>query len=100
MAVYVVAQIRIRDASTYAAYTAGFLAVLHQYGGRLLAADNAPVVLEGEWSAEKINILAFDDEPAMRRWADSPEYLSISSDRQASTEGVVLLVHGVGATRG
>jgi uncharacterized protein (DUF1330 family) len=37
--VYVVAQLTIHDRERYQRYTAGFMAVLKQHGGRLLAAD-------------------------------------------------------------
>jgi uncharacterized protein (DUF1330 family) len=48
LTVYVVAQLRIHDRERYDAYAAGFMPVLIRYGGRLLAADEAPTVLEGE----------------------------------------------------
>lgn len=96
MTVYVVAQIRIHDRERYDAYAAAFMPVLIQHGGRLLAADEAPAVLEGEWTGEKLNIIAFPDEPAARRWMESEEYRAIAADRLAASEGVVLLVQGFG----
>lgn len=96
MTVYVVAQIRIHDRPRYDRYSAAFMPVLVRYGGRLLAADEAPAVLEGEWAAEKLNIIAFPDEEAARRWMDSPEYREIAIDRLAASEGVVLLAGGFG----
>lgn len=96
MTVYVVAQIRIRDRERYDAYAARFMPVLIQYGGRLLAADEAPAVLEGRWTGEKLNIISFDDEAAARRWMDSAEYRAIAVDRLAASDGVVLLVQGFG----
>lgn len=96
MTVYVVAQIRIHDRERYDAYAAAFMPVLIQYGGRLLAADEAPAVLEGEWTGEKLNIISFDNETAAHRWMESEEYRAIAVDRLAASEGVVLLVHGFG----
>ena len=96
MTVYVVAQIRIHDRERYDAYAAAFMPVLIQYGGRLLAADELPQVLEGTWTGQKLNIIAFPDEPAARRWMELEEYRAIAADRLASSEGVVLLVQGFG----
>ena len=96
MTVYVVAQIRIHDRERYDAYAAAFLPVLIQYGGRLLAADESPGVLEGHWAGQKLNIIGFPDEPAARRWLESEEYRAIAVDRLAASDGVVLLVHGFG----
>jgi uncharacterized protein (DUF1330 family) len=94
MTVYVVARIRIHDRDRYDRYAAAFMPVLIQYGGRLLAADEAPVRLEGAWGAEKLNIIAFPDEEAARRWMYSDEYRAIAVDRLAASEGDVLLVRG------
>ncbi|HEX8480919.1 MAG TPA: DUF1330 domain-containing protein [Allosphingosinicella sp.] len=96
MTVYVVAQIRILDRVRYDAYAAAFMPVLIQYGGRLLAADEAPAVLEGRWAGQKLNIIGFPDEPAARRWMESEEYRAIAADRLAASDGVVLLVQGFG----
>jgi uncharacterized protein (DUF1330 family) len=95
MTVYLVARIRIHDRERYNLYAARFMPVLIQYGGRLLAADEAPVPIEGGWDGEKLNIIAFPDEAAARRWMDSPEYREIATDRLAASDGIVLLVHGL-----
>jgi uncharacterized protein (DUF1330 family) len=92
--VYIVARIIIHDRERYERYAAAFMPVLIQYGGRLLAADEAPVTLEGRWDGEKHDIIAFPDEAAARRWMDSEEYRAIAVDRLAASEGIVLLVHG------
>ncbi len=95
MTVYVIAQITIHDRAAYDRYLAGFMPVLMQYGGRLLVADEQPEVVQGTWSGSKVIVMSFADRDACQRWADSPEYRRISVDREAGTEGVVLLVRGV-----
>lgn len=96
MTVYIVAQIRIHDRERYDAYAAAFMPVLIRHGGRLLAADEAPAVLEGDWAGQKLNIIGFPDEAAARRWMESEEYRAIAVDRLAASEGVVLLVQSFG----
>lgn len=96
MTAYVIAQISIHDQERYDRYAAGFLPVLAQYGGRVLAVQDGPDVAQGQWDHDRIVILSFDDRAAADRWAGSPEYRKISEDRLASTEGVVLFVNGLG----
>jgi uncharacterized protein (DUF1330 family) len=98
MTVYIVARIRIHDRDRYDRYAAAFMPVLIQYGGRLLAADEAPVPLEGAWDGEKLNLISFPDEAAARLWMESEEYRAIAVDRLAASKGIVMLVHGFDAT--
>ncbi len=95
MTVYAVAQLSIHDRARYDRYAARFLQVLQQFEGWLLAADESPVVVEGEWPHEKVVVVAFPDRAEFERWASSPEYQEISRDRVASTTGTVLLVAGL-----
>ncbi len=97
MTVYVIGQITIHDRAAYDRYLAGFMPVLIQHGGRLLVADEKPEVVEGNWSGSKVIVLSFADREAFERWMNSAEYRQISVDREAGTEGVILLVRGVKA---
>ena len=72
MAVYVIAQITITDRARYERYQARFMPVLQKYEGRLLAADEHPLVAEGAWDRD------------------------LAVDRKAGSTGVVLLVKGIG----
>src|SRR5262245_45224435 len=92
--VYALAQITIHDRERYERYVARFPPVLQKFQGRLLAADESPVVLEGDWPHTKVVLIAFGDRAGLERWASSPEYQEISKDRVASTSGTVLLVSG------
>ncbi len=95
MTVYVLAQLSIHDRARYDRYAAGFMAVLDRYGGRLLAADERPEVVEGAFDREKVVLIEFPDRDSAYRWSTSPEYREIAVDRVASTEAVVLMVRGV-----
>ena len=53
--------------------------------GRLLAADESPMVVEGTWDGDKVVLLWFPDEAAYREWAESPDYQEIVKDRKAGT---------------
>ena len=94
MTVYILAQLSFTDRPRYDAYMAQFMEVFDQFNGRVLAADEAPAVLEGEWPHQKAVLLQFPDEASMREWATSPAYQEISKDRVAGSRGPVLLLHG------
>jgi uncharacterized protein (DUF1330 family) len=96
MTVYALAQLRIHDREPYERYMTRFMPVLTKYHGKLLAADEAPRVLEGEWwDRNKIVLMEFADKDAFRAWATSPEYTEIAVDRKAGADAVVLLIKGI-----
>jgi uncharacterized protein (DUF1330 family) len=95
MAVYALAQLNIHDRERYGRYMSRFMPVLEKYNGKLLAADDAPRVLEGQWwDRNKVVLMEFADKDAFRAWASSPEYNEIAEDRKASADVVVLLIKG------
>jgi uncharacterized protein (DUF1330 family) len=95
MTAYVIAQISIHDRARYEKYVAGFMPILIKYGGRLLAADEAPEIVQGTWDRDKVIVMAFADAASAHGWMSSDEYQEISKDRIAATTGTVLLVHGI-----
>ncbi|UPT62840.1 MAG: DUF1330 domain-containing protein [Hyphomonadaceae bacterium JAD_PAG50586_4] len=96
MAVYALAQLNIHDRERYGRYMSLFMPVLEKYNGKLLAADDAPRVLEGQWwDRNKVVLMEFADKDAFRAWASSPEYNEIAVDRKASADVVVLLINGI-----
>lgn len=95
MTVYALAQISIHDRERYDRYAAKFMEVLLKYDGRLLAADEHPAVIEGEWPYDKVVLMSFENRDAFEKWASSPEYQEISKDRIAATTGVVILTRGL-----
>jgi uncharacterized protein (DUF1330 family) len=95
MSVYAIAQLWIHDPARYGRYVERFMGVMKNYQGRVLVADEHPVVLEGAWDGNKIVVISFPDEPAFRAWAESPEYLEIAKDRKAGAKSVILLVKGI-----
>jgi uncharacterized protein (DUF1330 family) len=95
--VYAIAQLRFTDRASYDRYQARFMDVFARFSGRLLAADERPQVIEGDWDREKLVLMSFPDEPAFRAWAESPEYQAISKDRHAGSDAVVLLAQGIDA---
>jgi len=95
MPVYAIAQLTITDRAAYRRYQDRFMDVFQRFRGRLLAADESPKVVEGDWDREKVVLLSFPDEAAFWEWAESAEYQEIVKDRWAGSTAVVLLVQGL-----
>lgn len=92
MSVYVIAQLSITDRAAYNRYQAKFFDVFRKFKGELLAADEKPEVVEGDWQREKVVLMRFPDKAAFEDWAFSEEYREIAKDRAAGSDGVFLLV--------
>jgi len=95
MSTWFVAQLEIRDRERYSQYEAGFLEIFQQYDGRLVAVDEAPRVVEGDWPWTRTVMLEFPDDDAARRWYDSPEYQELVKHRHAASSGNAVLLTGI-----
>lgn len=96
MATYVLAQMTVHDRERYERYAAAFWATLAPFDGRLLAAQDRPDVVEGEWPYERVVLIEFSSREEAQRWASSEAYQAIVGDRHAATTGVVLSIEGLG----
>jgi len=94
MTVYTIAQLKFTNIDAYRRYQKAFPAVFAKFNAKVLVADEAPRVIEGEWPRDKVVILAFPDEAEAMRFGNSPEYLEIAKDRKAGADAVVLVVKG------
>jgi uncharacterized protein (DUF1330 family) len=95
MTVYVIAQIKFTKEELYRRYQARFFDVFKQFKGRLLVADEKPLVLDGAWSHDKVVVMEFPDQAEAERFLYSPAYEDISKDRIAGSEVVSVLVRGL-----
>lgn len=100
MAVFGVAQITITDRMAYDRYSAAFMEVFSRFKGTLLAVDETPEVIEGEWTATRLVLMSFPDAEAFHAWFDSPTYQAIAQHRHAGSTGVVMLAKGLGGQAG
>ena len=95
MPVYVVAELTIEDRAEYARYEAGFMAIFQQYRGEVLAVDEQPSVLEGDWKHTRTVLLRFPDRAEAERWYRSPEYQAIAQHRWKASRANVALLEGL-----
>jgi len=94
MACYLIAQINVRDRQGYKKYLDGFNEVFKKYKGIIMAADNDPAVLEGEWPFQRTVLIRFPDAAEARRWHESPEYQKLAEVRKRASDSNIVLVEG------
>lgn len=95
MPVYVVAQGRIENREMLDQYVGKALPTIQTHGGRVLAFDETPEVVEGEIDHPRTVILEFDSQESFRKWYDSPAYQEVLPLRLQSTPGSLILVNGL-----
>jgi len=98
VACYFVARIAVHDVQGYQRYLDGADPLLDRFGGEVLAVDEAPTVLEGEWSGTRTVLLRFPDEETAKAWYHSPEYQALARHRFESASSDAVLVRGRGAS--
>ena len=92
MSCYFVAQISIHDRNEYQKYLDGHDEVFSKYKGRILAVDESPELVEGEWPYSRTVLISFPDAREAKRWYESAEYQELVKHRhQASDANIVLL---------
>ena len=92
MTAYAIATLNIHDRDTYAKYEADFMSVFAQFAGKVLAVDETPETLEGEWPFTRTVIIEFPSKQDLRAWYESDGYQRILKHRlDASTGNVVVL---------
>ena len=91
MSTYFIAQIRIRDPETYEKYLAGFDEIFAGYDAEVVAVDDNPERLEGNWTYTRLVLIRFRDYDEARRWYDSPRYQELVRYRHAASEADIIL---------
>ena len=95
MSHYNIARIDIIDREAYSKYEAGFMEIFSQYEGKLLAVDEAPKVLEGEWPVTRTVLVEFPSEESAMTWYQSEAYQALAQHRFASSDGNIALLKGL-----
>ncbi len=95
MAAYVIAQVEVTDAETFAQYSAQVPAVIAQYNGRYLVRGGALEHIEGEWNVSRLVVLEFPSLEQLKRFYHSPEYAPLIALRQKSARTILSAVEGV-----
>ena len=92
MSHYLIATLDIVDRETYAQYEAGFMDVFSRYEGKMLAVDEKPRLLEGQWGWTRTVLIEFPDAEKALAWFQSDEYQAIAQHRHAASSGNVVMI--------
>ena len=95
MSVYLIATIQIHDREIYGKYESGFLQIFERFNGRLLAVDENPDLLEGEWPVTRTVLIEFPTEKDALAWYQSDEYQELMKHRLDASSGDVVLLQGL-----
>ena len=95
MTAYVVADIHIKDATSYDEYRRGVAATLSAFGGRFLARGGAARLVEGAPEPGRVVIIEFPDMAALEAWYKSTDYAPLLAIRLAASDGRLIAVEGV-----
>jgi len=95
VSVYAIAQGRIDNRDTFNEYVALAVPTLEAHDVRVLALDEAPVMIEGDIDFPRTVILEFENADAFHRWYDSAEYRAAREHRLTAGVGRFILVNGV-----
>ena len=95
MSVYLVALINIENRDEYAKYESGFMEIFSRYKGELVAVDEKPATLEGEWPYTRTVLIRFPDEDEAKRWYNSDAYQALARHRLRASRGNIALIKGL-----
>ena len=94
MPVYAIVQGKIEDQEKLEQYAAKAGPTVSAHQGRLVAYDEAPVVVEGKMPLPRTVVIEFPSMKEFRAWYDSPEYQKILPLRLKGAPGTFIVVEG------
>jgi uncharacterized protein (DUF1330 family) len=94
MSCYFVAQITIVDRDEYQKYLDGYDEIFARYKGIVIAVDEAPEVLEGQWPCSRTVLIRFPNANEAKRWYNSPDYGELVKHRHRASDANIVLVEG------
>lgn len=97
VAVYMIANLVVEDASEYRKYEKGFFPILKKFGGEFVTFDDNHENLEGNSPLEgRVIIFKFPSEDLAKQWYNDDDYQALSEFRRAGTTlKSITMVHGL-----
>lgn len=63
-----------------------------KYNGRVIAVEDNPRILEGNWPSGRTVVIKFPDDSELRKWYNSNEYQTLAKCRkEASIANIAIL---------
>jgi uncharacterized protein (DUF1330 family) len=92
---YVIAEVDVHDAATFAKYGAKVPDTLKPYNAHYLVRGGKIEAVEGTAPKDRFVVIAFESAAKARAWENSPEYEAIKPIRHSSATSRVFIVEGV-----
>jgi uncharacterized protein (DUF1330 family) len=87
-------QLNINDREKYNEYRDGFRQIFPESNGRILAVDDSPDVLEGDWNYTRTILTEFPSKAEAMAFYDSEAYQRLCEIRWAACDTNFILVEG------
>lgn len=94
MAYYFSAQISIHNTEEYERYLENFDEIFSRHKGTILAVDETPTILEGEWEYTKTVLISFSTREDFEDWYFSRDYQQIIKYRLNAAKCDTILIEG------
>jgi uncharacterized protein (DUF1330 family) len=97
---YLIADVNVEKAETYAEYRRQVAPLVERYGGRFIVRGGAHETLEGGWRPARLVIIEFPSMAVLKGWYGSPEYKKLIALRQGASQGSLVAVEGAKGSGG
>jgi uncharacterized protein (DUF1330 family) len=92
MPAFLIADIQVHDADSYARYRDANPAIVNKFGGRYIALGGEVKVLEGDWQPRRTVIIEFPDMSALNAFYESEEYGRLRPIRWESADSRLVAI--------
>ncbi len=94
MTAYLVLDLTVNDLASFLPYVQAIPAFIAKHGGRYASKGADPLVIEGDWSPQRLVILEFPSPGAARAFLADPEAQDLFARRHRSTTSRLVLLDG------
>ncbi len=100
MTAYLVLDLTVNDLRDFLPYVEAIPAFIAKHGGRYASKGANPVVMEGDWSPQRLVILEFPSRTHAQAFLTDPQAQALFARRHRSTTSRLVLVDGEPAETG
>lgn len=94
MSAYLVLDLKVNDLREFLPYVEAIPAFIAKHGGRYASKGADPLVMEGDWSPQRLVILEFPSRDHARSFLADPDAQELFARRHRSTTSRLVLVDG------
>lgn len=86
--------VEVSDSAALAGYAKEAAKLVAEHGGRYVAIDVAPEVVEGDPGLRSVVLMEFPDAASARAWYESPAYQPLKAIRHRAVKNNAVLIAG------